>query len=90
MMASEVIVNEPVNMLYRVQPGGQIQPTSFVWRNQTRYVSDVGRTWEERIQGITQRCFMVQTVDGNTFEVRYAANDDAWTIHRAWLRDLAV
>lgn len=89
-MASEVIVNEPVQLLYRVMPGGQIRPTSFVWRNQTRYVSDIGRTWEERVQGVNLRCFMLQTVDGETYEVRYDPTQDQWTLHRAWLRDLAV
>jgi hypothetical protein len=89
-MTSEVLVNERVEMLYRVIAGGDIRPTSFVWRNKTRYVSDIGRTWEERVQGSTLRCFMIQTVDGNTFEIRFDAGADQWTIARAWLRDLLV
>ncbi len=34
------------------------------------------------------RCYLVQTVDGNTYELRYDPAADRWTIHRAWLRDL--
>lgn len=89
-MNAEVLVDEAVELLYRVMPNGDLRPTSFVWRHKTRYVSDIGRTWEERVQGATLRCFMIQTVDGNTFEVHFDAGKDQWTIHRAWLRDLVA
>ncbi len=89
-MAREVIVDEPINILVRALPTGQIQPTSFLWRDRNRYVSDVGRQWEERVEGRSLRCFLVQTVDNNTFELRWDPAGDAWTIHRAWLVDLAV
>lgn len=89
-MASEVFVDEEVNLLYRVMPDGQIRPTSFVWRNRTRYVADLGRMWEERVQGGTLRCYMIQVADGDTFEVRFDPVADRWTVHRAWLRDVVV
>ncbi|MEZ4559460.1 MAG: hypothetical protein R2854_24000 [Caldilineaceae bacterium] len=38
-------------------PSGEIRPTSFLWRNKTRYVGDIGRTWEERVDGRTLRCY---------------------------------
>lgn len=89
-MTSEVLVNEPIELLYRVMPDGQIHPTSFVWRHETRYVNHIGRTWEERVQGTTLRCFLIQAVDGTTFEVRFDPGQDSWTLHRAWLRDQVV
>ena len=89
-MASEVIVNEPIDPLVRVMPNGQIRLTSFLWRDRTRYVSDAGRQWEERVEGRTLRCFLVQTVDGNTYELRWDPAGDLWTVHRAWLQDLVV
>jgi hypothetical protein len=89
-MSREVIVDEPVSTLVRTLPNGQINPTSFLWRDRTRYVSDVGRQWEERVQGRTLRCFLVQTVERNTYELRWDPAADAWTLHRAWLVDLAV
>ncbi|MEX1019521.1 MAG: hypothetical protein WDZ49_07675 [Litorilinea sp.] len=89
-MTAEVLVNEPVDLLYRVMPSGAIRPTSFIWRHQTRYVDTIGRTWEERVQGATLRCFMIQTVEGNTFEIRFDPAQDQWFIQRAWLRDLVV
>jgi len=89
-MTREVLVNEPINALVRMLPNGEIRPTSFLWRDKTRYVGDVGRHWEERIQGKTVRCYLIQTVDNNTFELRWDPADDAWTVHRAWLRDVVV
>ena len=89
-MNSEVIVDEEVDVLLRVLPSGALQPTSFLWRNKTRYVGDVGRTWEERVDGRTLRCYLVQAVDNNTFELRWDPAADVWTIHRAWLRDMVA
>ena len=39
-MASEVLINEPIEPLVRVLPNGEIRPTSFLWRDRTRYVSE--------------------------------------------------
>lgn len=89
-MTREVLVNEPINALVRMMPNGEIRPTSFLWRDKTRYVGDVGRHWEERIQGQTVRCYLIQTVDNNTFELHWNPADDAWTVHRAWLRAVVV
>ncbi len=52
-MTQEVLVNEPIEMLYRVMPNGDAWPTSFIWRDRTRYVAEIGRHWEERIDGRT-------------------------------------
>ncbi len=89
-MASEVFVNEPISALVRMLPNGEIRPTSFLWRDKTRYVSDLGRRWEERVAGKTFRCFLLQTVDSDTYELRWDPADDVWMVHRAWLRDLVV
>ncbi|MCB9138673.1 MAG: hypothetical protein H6642_10030 [Caldilineaceae bacterium] len=87
-MRQEVMVDEPVDALIRVMPSGEVRPTSFLWRGRTRYVGDLGRTWEERIDSRTVRCYLIQSVDNDTFELRWDPAADAWTIHRAWLRDL--
>lgn len=89
-MNQEVLVNESINVLVRMMPDGQIRPTSFLWRDKTRYVSDVGRQWEERVAGKTVRCFLLQTVDNNTYELRWDPTADQWSIQRAWLRDALV
>ena len=86
----EVFVEEPVNALVRVLRDGSIRPTSFLWRDRTRYVSDVGRQWEERVAGKTLRFFLVQTVDGNTFELTQDPGVNAWMVNRAWLQDVVV
>ncbi|MDQ3249367.1 MAG: hypothetical protein M3Q45_09185 [Chloroflexota bacterium] len=89
-MVKEVLVNEPADTLVRLSANGEIRPTSFLWRNQTRYVSDLGRHWEERIAGKVVRCFLLQTVDNDTFELHYDAAENSWTVHRAWLRSKMV
>jgi hypothetical protein len=89
-MAAEVLVNEKADVLIRVLRDGKILPTSFLWRDRTRYVSDVGRTWEERVEGRSLRCYLVKTVDANIYELRWEPAGDEWSVHRAWLRDLAV
>lgn len=89
-MNQQVLVNESVRMLTRLMSGGEVRPTSFVWRDKTRYVDVIGRQWEERVAGKSVRCYLIQSVDNNTFEVRHDPASDEWTLHRAWLRDLAV
>ena len=89
-MPSEVLIDEPIEVLVRVLPSGRVQPTSFLWRNRTRYVADVGRQWEERVAGKSLRCYLILTVDQDTYEVRWDPAGDQWTVHRAWMRDLAV
>ena len=85
-MNQELLVNETVSALVRVTPAGEMRPTSFVWRDRTRYVDNIGRMWEERVEGRTLRCYMIQAVDGNTFELRWNPDGNQWTLHRAWLR----
>lgn len=89
-MINEVLVDEPIDVLVRVFPDGGVQPTSFLWRNKTYYVSDVGRQWEERVSGKSLRCYLIKTVEENTYEVRWDPAAAAWSIHRAWLRSLVV
>ncbi len=87
-MAVEVVVDEPVQVLVRLLPGGEIAPTSFVWRDKTRYVADVGRRWEERVGGRSLRCFLVKAVDDAVYELRWDPGSDEWRLHRAWLQNL--
>ncbi len=89
-MPSQVLIDEPVEMLARMMPNGEVRPTSFVWRDRTRYVNDVGRQWEERIAGRTLRCFLVMTVDNNSYELHWDPAGNQWTLHRGWLRDVVV
>jgi hypothetical protein len=89
-MDKEVLVNEAVSTLIRVTPDGAVRPTSFIWRDRTRYVSEVGRTWEERIEGKMLRCYLIHAVDNNTYELHWDAGENIWTLHRAWLRAAVV
>lgn len=84
-MNREVYVNEEVDVLVRVLSNGSFQPTSFLWRDKNRYVGAVGRQWEERVEGQSVRCYLVQAVDDSTYELRWNPAGDRWTVHRAWL-----
>jgi len=88
-MTTQVLVEESVHVLVRVMPTGALRPTSFVWRDQTRYVSEVGRQWEERVEGKSLRCFLVKAVDNAMYELRWDPAADQWLLHRAWLNNLA-
>ncbi len=87
-MKQMVAVDEPIRMRARTLPSGKIVPTSFIWRDQTRYVADVGRQWQERVDGKSLRCFLVQAVDQSTYEVRWDPAEDVWSLHRAWILNL--
>ena len=89
-MNTEVLVEEVVDTLIRVMPNGNVRPTSFVWRDRTRYVDTIGRQWDERVGGKLVHCYLIQAVDGNTFELHWDAGENRWMLHRAWLRDLVV
>ena len=89
-MASEVLVDEEIDVLVHVLSDASVRPTSFLWRNQTRYVSDVGRQWAERIEGKSIRVYLVTAVDGSTYELYFDPAENRWTIHRAWLSDLVA
>jgi len=86
----EVLVQEAIDALVRVMKDGTIRPTSFLWRDRTRYVADIGRQWEERVSGTTVRFYLIQTVDGNTFELTHDPALNQWQVARAWLKDLVV
>lgn len=88
-MAVEVIVDEPIRVLVRTLRSGKIVPTSFIWRDRSHYVGDVGRQWEERIDGKSIRCFLIKSVNNETYEVHWDPAGDQWTIHRAWLANVA-
>jgi hypothetical protein len=88
-VTTQVLVQESVRVLVRMLPSGSVRPTSFIWRDQTRYVSDVGRQWEERVGGKSLRCFLIKGVDNSQYELRWDPAGDEWTLHRAWLQNLA-
>ena len=77
-------VNEAVEVQVRFLPDGQPRPVAFVWRQQIRYVADVGRQWREEAGGIAWQCYLVRTQEAETFELRFHLVDDRWVLYRAW------
>jgi Domain of unknown function (DUF6504) len=78
-------VGEPILVQARFLPEGGLQPVAFIWRDRTRYVASLGREWEEEGGGTLWRCYMVQTPNAETFELRLDPAGMRWMLARAWL-----
>jgi hypothetical protein len=79
-------IGEPILVQARFLPGGAVQPVAFIWRNRTRYITAVGREWEEESEGIRWRCYLVQTPTAETFDLRLDTAGMRWVLARAWLK----
>jgi hypothetical protein len=78
-------VDEAVLVQARFLPDGVVQPAAFIWRGRTRYVAAVGRQWDEAAEGVSWRCYLVQTPTAETFELRLDTAGMRWILARAWL-----
>jgi hypothetical protein len=83
-MSIPKFINEPILVQARFLPDGQVLPTAFIWRQRTRYIADHGRHWEEVVEGIAWRCYLVRTPTSETFELRCALAEGRWVLYRAW------
>jgi hypothetical protein len=79
-------INEPVLVLARTLPDGEVQPTAFTWRKRRYAIVTWGRQWEEPAGDTTWRCCLVGTSAGDTFELRCDEAAGRWLLARAWLR----
>jgi hypothetical protein len=75
----------PILVQARFLPEGGVRPTAFIWRDRTRYIAALGREWEEETEGTHWRCYLVQTPNGETFELRLDSAGMRWILARAWL-----
>jgi hypothetical protein len=89
-MSTPETVNLPVLVEARFLPDGRVQPTAFKWRGQTRRVVDQGREWDETLEGMTWHCYLVQTAQRETFELRLDEGGARWVLARAWLNEQGV
>jgi hypothetical protein len=85
-MSLPELVGEPILVQARFLPEGGVQPAAFIWRNRTRYIAALGRQWEEETEGTRWCCYLVQTPNGETFELRLDTVAMRWILARAWLR----
>ena len=86
-MSRQVAVEEVIAVAVRVLPSGKIVPKSFKWQGRTFYVAALGRQWDERMDGKRFRCFLVQTQERSSFELRWDAAEDEWVLYQAWIAD---
>lgn len=86
----ETIINEPIMAQVRFLPGGHVQPTAFVWQGRTRYLAGLGRQWTTEDESGAWRCFLAQTANGDTVELRWHTATHEWRLFRAWWRENLV
>jgi hypothetical protein len=84
-MSLPEIVGEPILVQARFLPDGRVQPTAFIWHDRTRYVASLGREWSEEGGEARWRCYLVQTPNGETFELHLDLTAMRWILARAWL-----
>ncbi len=89
-MSTLVFVNEPVVVESRFLPGGEIEPTAFIWQGQTRRIVDHGRQWQEEDGGQTWHCYLVRSASNETFELKLDPAGGRWVLGRAWLGEERV
>jgi len=87
---AERFIDEPITVQARFAPGGAVQPVAFVWRQQTRYLAGLGRQWAEQVDGSEWRCFLAQTMTGDTVELRWNRGSNEWRLRRLWQRATQV
>jgi PncC family amidohydrolase len=78
-------VNEPISVQARFLPDGQMQPIAFTWRERTRYIADIGRQWQDEIDGTVWRSYLVRSSKAEVFELRFDPIRNRWMLARAWL-----
>ncbi len=89
-MTTPEILNQPVLVEAHFLPDGRLRPIAFKWREHLQRVVDYGREWDETLDGTTWRCYLVQTAQHETFELRLDEAGARWVLARAWLREQGV
>jgi hypothetical protein len=86
-MPAPEIVDQPVLVEARFRAGGRLQPDAFMWQGQIRRIVDHGREWDEVSEGLAWHCYLVQTAQNETFELRLDEVGARWVLARAWLNE---
>ncbi len=86
-MATPETIDRPVPVEARFRSDGHLEPVAFKWQEQIRRIVDRGREWEETSEGRNWRCYLVQTFDRQTFELRFDEAGGCWVLARGWLNE---
>mgnify|MGYP003603687051 CR=1 FL=1 len=81
-----IAAGDPVTVELRLAHGDPALPSAFVWRGQRYRVAASGRRWQESDSTTVWQCLLVQTAEGDTFELCHRADTGVWTVVRAWLQ----
>ncbi|HEX9115402.1 MAG TPA: hypothetical protein VGA61_04985 [Anaerolineae bacterium] len=83
-MSPVEFINEPVLVEARSLPDGSWRPLAFQWQGRHHQITELGRQWQEDVDGIVWRCFMIRTGDGSAFELCLDTAAGRWLLGRAW------
>ena len=81
-----MFINEVVGVEVRPREGKPALPLAFTWRGHRHEIDAWGREGEERYQGHTWHCHLVQTAGPETWEICQNAETGQWKIMRHWPR----
>jgi hypothetical protein len=85
-MSAHQPIDEPIAVNSRQTAHEGIRPVSFRWRGRDYRITGLGRRWTEGVGGVIWHCFLAQTAVGDTFELRWQPDAQAWRVWRAWSR----
>lgn len=77
-------IDELVSVDIQVRTDGTVAPLGFAWQGQHRRVESWGRESIGTREGREQHCYLVQTSDGETWELCRDTKTAQWTLMRHW------
>ncbi len=83
-MINESHFNTPITVMAAIDDQGHISPKSFVWQGKQRKFITVGRQWEDK----NGRHVLVESANGDRFEIELSRQDLLWYLKRVWQNNL--
>ena len=80
------LLNEPVSVEVQVRRDGTARPLAFSWQGRRYEVTSWGREGTVTREGRTLRCYLVQTVGSESWELCQDAGTSEWKLARHWAR----
>jgi hypothetical protein len=84
-MSLPEFIDEPILVQAELLSDGDAQPTAFIWRGHTYAIADWGRQWQEDAGGTIWNCYLVRSLNLETFELRLNRATGKWALARVWL-----
>ena len=83
-------INEPVGVETRARRDGTPRPIAFTWRGRRYRITAWGREETTGDESHPRRCYLVQTVGAETWELCRDQEGGQWTLSRRWTRPARI